>query len=234
MIDFHAHILPGIDDGSRNVYESLAMLEASVEQGVKTIVATPHFYPWKEKLDVFLKQRDIAVKSLINIGFPILLGAEVAYFDGIEYSDAIARLKISDTKLLLVEMPMVTWSPRMIEALHMMEQRLGIKVVLAHVDRYIDLQRRNSYIDYVSEHFLVQINANYFINRHTQRKAIKLIKNDRIDFIGSDCHNMTSRPPNVGDACQIIQKKLGIDGLSTFCDNQMGKLQIIGRKGYAA
>ena len=55
MIDFHSHILPGIDDGSKNTQMSLAMIEEEKKQGVHTIVATPHFYADEDSVERFLK-----------------------------------------------------------------------------------------------------------------------------------------------------------------------------------
>lgn len=64
MIDFHSHILPGIDDGSASVEESLKLLEMLAEQGVKTVVATPHFYPDRTSVSDFLRRRDAAYQRL--------------------------------------------------------------------------------------------------------------------------------------------------------------------------
>jgi protein-tyrosine phosphatase len=220
MIDFHSHILPGMDDGSKNVAESMEMMEASFNQGVEMIVATPHFYPWLEKPEDFLARRADAIKSLPLPLDKIRFGAEVAYYDGIVYSEDIELLKISETDFLLVEMPMTVWTRRMLDSLHAIENRTRLKVVIAHLDRYLRLQKRTANIDYVCDNFFIQVNADYFINRGTQRKALKLINENSVDFIGSDCHNLTSRPPNMGEAYQTIEKKLGIKSVNAFNDKQ--------------
>jgi protein-tyrosine phosphatase len=220
MIDFHSHILPGMDDGSKNVAESMEMMEASFSQGVQMIVATPHFYPWLESPEDFLARRASAIKSLPLPLDKIRVGAEVAYYDGIVYSEDIELLKISETEFLLVEMPMTVWTRRMLDSLHAIENRTRLKVVIAHLDRYLRLQKRTANIDYVCDNFFIQVNADYFINRGTQRKALKLINENSVDFIGSDCHNLTSRPPNMGEAYQTIEKKLGIKSVNAFNDKQ--------------
>lgn len=220
MIDFHSHILPGVDDGSKNLAESQQMMEASFNQGVELIVATPHFYPWLEKPEDFLSRRASAIKALAAPPAKIRVGAEVAYYDGIVYSEDIELLKISDTDFILIEMPMTVWTKRMLDSLHAIENRTKLKVVIAHLDRYLRLQKRTDNIDYVCENFFIQVNADYFINRGSQRKAMKLIKENRVDFIGSDCHNLTTRPPNLGEAYQNIEKKCGIESVNAFNDKQ--------------
>ena len=66
MIDWHSHILPGIDDGSRDVSESLALIEKLSEQGVDTVVATPHFYADDNSVDAFLEKRNKAYEAMLN------------------------------------------------------------------------------------------------------------------------------------------------------------------------
>ena len=106
MIDLHTHVLPGMDDGSKNVDESIRMMEGCFNQGVEILVATPHFYPWQEEPERFLKRRKAAVKALPFPKGKFRVGAEVAYYDEMDHSEAIEELRIEDTNLLLIEMPM--------------------------------------------------------------------------------------------------------------------------------
>lgn len=220
MIDFHTHILPNLDDGSKSIEESHKMIDQSFGQGVELLMATPHFYPWQEGPEDFIRRRTKAVQSLKRSFSNIWVGAEVAYYDGIDNSPAIELLKIENTNFLLIEMPLTRWTQRMFDSLHAIENKMQARVVLAHLERYISLQKRTAHIDYVCDHFLIQINADYFINRGSQGKALRLVKKNKVDFIGSDCHNLTSRPPNLGEAYQIIEKKLGIKSVKAFNDKQ--------------
>ena len=117
MIDFHTHILPGIDDGSRSTDESIQMLRAMPE--VTHVVATPHFYAWENTPERFLRRRTAAWEQLrerLDDTAPdIRLGAEVCYFEGICRSDELHSLCIEGTNMLLLEMPFEKWSSR---ALH--------------------------------------------------------------------------------------------------------------------
>lgn len=89
MIDFHTHILPGIDDGSRDVRTSLEMISEEINQGIEGIVLTPHFYADEDDIPSFLKRRDEAWQELTKkmseqeIEIPLRKGGEIYYFQGI-------------------------------------------------------------------------------------------------------------------------------------------------------
>ena len=70
MIDFHSHILPGVDDGSASVEESLELLRMLASQGVDTVVATPHFIPTERRSGIFLTDGTRRTKSFANAIFP--------------------------------------------------------------------------------------------------------------------------------------------------------------------
>ena len=119
MIDIHTHILPGMDDGSVSLEESLAMAKESARQGVRLLAATPHFYATQEDPNSFLRRREKSLALLESAwqdSFPTLLvGAEVRYFDGISRVEKIAHLTLDHTRILLLEMPFTSWSRRMVE-----------------------------------------------------------------------------------------------------------------------
>ncbi|MGN0963496.1 MAG: CpsB/CapC family capsule biosynthesis tyrosine phosphatase [Clostridia bacterium] len=87
FVDFHIHILPGMDDGAKTVSDSLAMLRLSAQQNIRRLIATPHFYPAAETPDDFLRRRDRAVAELLRADMQedvtLYVGAEVAYYQGI-------------------------------------------------------------------------------------------------------------------------------------------------------
>ena len=96
IIDFHSHVLPGIDDGSHSLEESIAMLRMEAEQGVSHVIATPHFYPRHDTPEDFLRKRreaEILLREEMekHSNLPALsVGAEVYYFPGISNSEAMA------------------------------------------------------------------------------------------------------------------------------------------------
>ena len=92
-----------------------------------------------------------------------------------------------------------------------MSGRGSIKIVLAHIERYLNLQTQNTWNRILECGILMQANASFFTSLSSKRKALTLLREGNIHFIGSDCHNLTSRPPQIGKAFEIIQKKLGED-----------------------
>ena len=221
MIDWHNHVLPAMDDGSRDVAESITMLGMHASQGVSTVVATPHFYANDESVESFLTRRARSYETLQNqlpSDVPaILLGAEVKYYQGISRLADLKKLRIEGSRLLLLEMPMNTWTESMIRELVDMSGKNGIHIVLAHIERYLNLQSRDVWDRLRDSGILMQSNASFFTGFATKRRAMSLLREGHIHFLGSDCHNLTSRPPQIGKAFEVIRKKLGVDyiGLMT-------------------
>lgn len=213
MIDIHSHILPGMDDGSRSVEESVRLLETSARQGVEWIAATPHFYAVENSPGQFLRRRDEAVRRLMEAWQPtfprLALGAEVYYFDGISRTEELDGLKLENTDLLLLEMPFSAWSSRMVAEVLDIQSRRGTQVLLAHIERYIACQKPELLHTLLASGVKIQCNADFFLNWRTKRRALRMLRQGEVHFLGSDCHNMTSRPPRLGEAMQVIDKALG-------------------------
>lgn len=215
-IDFHSHILPGIDDGSASVEQSIAMLRLEAEQGIIHVVATPHFYARHNTLDRFLMKRDRAEVQLREAmtkydGMPeISVGAEVYFFRGISESDLLPQLTIGGKSCILIEMPGPPWKDEMFRELELIWHRWGITPVIAHVDRYISPFRTYGIPQRLTQlPVMVQANAGFFLNKGTQRMALRMLKQDQIHLLGSDCHNLNDRKPNLGEAMQQIEHRLG-------------------------
>ena len=218
MIDFHSHILPQMDDGSRSAEESIALLRESARQGVTTICATPHFYAEENPPQVFLQRRREAAKRLTD-ALPqgevtrfsprIVLGAEVHYFTGISHSEEILCLRLGRTRVLLVEMPFERWNHRMIDEILRLNERQDIQVILAHIERYFSFTKRDTIEGLLGSGILLQSNAEFFLRRPGNRKALQMLDRGEISVLGSDCHRMDTRPPRLGEAAEVIEKKLG-------------------------
>lgn len=216
VIDFHTHILPGIDDGCKIAAEAAEILKYMRLNGVKTVAATPHYYRGKSSIDVFLKQREEAYNKLLaetekqGIEIPeILLGAEVAYFPGISHFEKIEQLCIGNTKYMLLEMPFEKWDSFVIRELEKLIAYWGIVPVIAHVERYPGYKDRIE--ELVKRQIPLQINAESLFKLGTSSFLLKRIRDGSVQIIGSDCHNMYSRPPNMHLAIEKIEKKLGPD-----------------------
>lgn len=212
MIDFHSHFLPAIDDGSDSVDTSLAMLRESWDQGVDLIFATPHFYADMDDPESFLARRNQAFSQLKQAmaedggDFPqIMLGAEILYFPGMSVAEELYEMRMGQSPLLLVEPPMLPWSETMLDEIEQTGKNLRCIPVIAHVDRYARMLRDDTLFDRaLKRHFLIQVNANFFIYPDSSELALQYLEENRIHFIGSDCHDMDRRAPNMGPASVII------------------------------
>lgn len=220
MTDFHSHILPKMDDGSRSVEESLAMLNALSEQGVSRVMATPHFYANDESVADFINRRQNSLESLMSLkpsGTPeILAGAEVRYYEGISRLSELKSLCIDGTRLLLLEMQERKWTEYTLRELADISSGGKVTLVLAHVERYIGFQRPDTFYRLLENGILMQMNASFVNGFFTKRKAIRMLRNNEVHFFGSDCHNMDTRPPDIGSAFKTIQNKLGCDFAEGF------------------
>lgn len=218
VTDFHSHILPGIDDGSKSVEESIAMLKMEAEQGVTHVVATPHFYAHHDNPERFLARRERAERKLREAmekypGLPELsIGAEIYFFSGISDSDILKQLTIDKKGCILLEMPVSPWSDGMFREIADIPAKQGLTPIIAHVDRYISPFRTYRIPERLAQlPVYVQANASFFLHSSTRRMALRMLQANRIHLLGSDCHNMSTRLPNLGEAVQIIEQRLSQD-----------------------
>ncbi len=200
MLDFHTHILPGIDDGSRDVEQSLEMLRAEARMGIREVIATSHYYATQGSPQRYLRRRERAWEALklqLEESMPrVRLGAEVQYFEGICSVEDIGDLRIAGSDLLLLEMPTIKWTQRMLEDILELNDRPGIQVIMAHIDRYQNLIPKDLVEELVQAGVLIQVNTSFFTSWQTSGKAKKMLQRGLIHFVGSDCHNMAHRCPN--------------------------------------
>lgn len=219
-LDLHTHILPGIDDGSRDFQQSIKMLEEEARQGITHVMATPHFYARHTDPDTFLAKRAQAaqVLELATQGredLPkVTLGAEVHYFPGIGESEHLAKLTLGNTRYVLVEMPGAPWTQASFRDLEQIHLQLGLTPVIAHIDRYIRPWHPDGILKRLeSLPVLVQANAEFFLNKTTANMALRMLRRGQIHLLGSDCHNLDDRAPNLGAARTRIAQKLGDEAL---------------------
>lgn len=231
IIDFHSHVLPGIDDGSKNIETSIKMLDICVENGVELMVATPHFYADINRIESFLENREAAYNKLMAARGKkkpdILLGAEVAFFKGIGKAEKIHTLLIEGTDIMLLEMPFTTWDDSVIQEIAYLISNRGFRVMIAHLERFIRLSGNKKYIKKLLElPVIVQINAESLTDLRQRNKLIKLFKKGQAHLLGSDCHGLHRRPPNIWEGRAVIEDKLGIEYI-----NRMDELgaQLLGR-----
>ena len=220
MIDFHSHILPGIDDGSKDTATSIRMIEEEMRQGVTGIALTPHFYADTDDPQQFLARRERAFRELQEtleeeeIKVPrMILGSEVHFYRGMSRSESLRKLCLGESNYILVELPFRRWQQYIVDDVKDIGNNLGLNVIIAHFERYLDQDRKLVKQITEDEDLIIQSNAEFSLEKD-RRKALRYLKDGTIDILGSDCHNTDSRRPNLKDAMDLIGKKLG-DGYVT-------------------
>ncbi len=228
MTDFHTHILPGIDDGAKNVDISLDMIKTELSHGISHIVFTPHFYPDRDLSEYFLKHRQQALELLINtagekgITLPgYTVGAEVKLTRGLSSYDYVKDLQIGNTGYILIELPYGEWINKwVLDEIYAIKARFNLNVILAHAERYIynkiDFDVMKNIISEVS---VVQINTESFMVREGRKWIKKFIKEDCAIVVGSDCHSANHRKPCMKEGLEEIEKKFGKDCANAFLNN---------------
>lgn len=205
MIDMHCHVLPGIDDGAKDLQMSLEMLEIAERDKTDKIIVTPHYY--RGRFENVYKDVLVHVKNL-NSGC-ITKGINVELYPGQEifvdkytldlYKDGIIH-GLNDSKYLLIEFPMDVLPSDALDIIYELKL-LGAKPIIAHPERYLyissDLTGINRFIE---EGCLFQINTSSilgFMGKLVKETAYQLLDNGMCNFIASDAHSTGKRCPNL-------------------------------------
>ena len=212
-IDFHSHILPDVDDGSRSVEESVKILDKMAEDGVDIVVATPHFYCTKTSIHRFLDKRDRAFESLkphLKPEHPkILLGAEVLYNHMLVGKEALSRLAIQGTDYMLLEMKYDKITEEMIEDVEVITNDLDVKVIIAHLERYLAFTSMKLLCSLMELDVIGQMNADSLTHLRTKQNCFKLIKGGYVHILGTDTHRIDRGDASLGEGLEVIEKKFG-------------------------
>ena len=221
-IDFHSHILPEIDDGAKDVRESLALLNILAEAGVDKVILTPHFYRDDENIASFLKRREASYQKLSqaineadgNQQFPeLILGAEVLFSPSLSSDPDFEKLCIGGTDYILLELPFIKFHDNFYRDYIKFLNHCDKKIILAHIERYFkfgnsakDLLRLIEAGDVTCQMNCSSIATAGFFD---MKKLRALIEEGCISAIGTDAHNLTSRPPLYKKAEETIRRKFG-------------------------
>ena len=210
ICDVHCHILPEMDDGCADLAETLRVLQIANEQGVHELIATPHFYSNKERIETFLERRKQSYESLapnIPSSMRVCLGAEVAYFSGISRYENIEQLCLGQSRFLLLELPFAPWDSNVVRELYNLICIRGITPVLAHIERYLPIQPKDMMRKVLALDVLVQMNAENLLRFIPSFQARRLLRSGTVQLLGSDCHNTTDRGFCLGKAVGRLRKQ---------------------------
>lgn len=213
FIDCHCHILPGIDDGAKNLRETQKMLELAYAEGIDTMIATSHFRPnvWpvsnEQYTEAFLEAEKIAKE--IDPAFQLIPGNEIFCEEGFMYSLTAGECQTLPNHYVLVEFPYQVERDVMLRSLEILQSH-NYQPILAHVERYDCLVKNKKQIAHLREQgVLIQVNTDsltgengFWVRCFTRR----LLKAEQIDLLGTDCHNTRNRPPRYRNCADYVRR----------------------------
>lgn len=214
-VDVHSHILPGVDDGSRSMDETVQMLKIAISQGIRCIIATPHYITGATNAPVEqlhqVREQVQAEAEKLDPELRILLGNELFYSESIV--DALKSgqaLTLAQSRYVLVEFSVKEDYRRIYQGISQLLQA-GYAPILAHVERYQCLHRKSSLLEeLVKLGCYLQMNSSSLVGGMFDKQAAfnrKLFAQGYIHLVGSDCHDSKIRVPRMKSAVQTLQKK---------------------------
>ena len=219
IYDIHCHIVPGVDDGATDIEETKKMLQMEYEQGVRTIITTPHFRfrMFETPTEKVKEQFRLVEKAAAEISpdLHVYLGCE--FHANMEMLPMLREQKVmtmAGSRYVLAE-----FSHNSDE--HYIRERLsallsgGYRPIVAHIERY---EATRTSLDFVEELVnrgaYMQINADSITGKDgffTRRYCNKVMKYDLLHFVGSDCHSSTKRISRIGEAYKKVASRFGQD-----------------------
>ena len=225
MVDLHHHLLPGLDDGSPDLETSLAMARMAATDGITQIVCTPHAssrYAFSPEL---IEEKLATLRAaLARESIPVTLASGCDFhlsYDNIK--DAIAhpsKYSLNATDYLLIELPDHGLSTSLEEIFYQL-RLAGLTLILTHPERNPTLQRDHDRLAaWLREGMLVQITTSSILGKmgETARKMSQtLLANRWVHFLATDAHNLTTRPPLMSEARNIVARHYGDSYANRLC-----------------
>ena len=221
MIDFHSHILPNIDDGSRSIEETFNLIKEAKEVGFEGIVLTSHYIEGYYETDV--PDRDVwvnAIKENLNtkgIDIDLYLGNEIYISENM--MDLLINNKastINNTCYVLFEMPLNVEPMNLYNVIYSLQENKLIPV-LAHPERYKFVQKETELIyDLIEKGVLMQANYGSILGQYGESAQMivrKFFENNMIHFLGSDVHRQNTIYKIIPRALEAISEIIGEEKL---------------------
>ncbi|MEM1502835.1 CpsB/CapC family capsule biosynthesis tyrosine phosphatase [Domibacillus sp. 8LH] len=212
MIDIHCHILPGVDDGARDLVQSLEMAEAAQKEGITTIVATPHHQngSYNNEKGAIEQDVDFLNKQLASAGIDVKIaaGQEVRlYGELLEDYHQNKLLTVNHSTHMLVEFPSSS-IPGFAEQLLFDMQLNGITPIIVHPERNAAIaENPDRLYKLIKNGALSQVTAasvNGLFGKKAKTLSSQLIESNLTHFIATDAHNTTSRSFGLAQAYNEI------------------------------
>ena len=218
LYDIHCHILPGVDDGARNMEESLWMLNKEYQEGVRHVILTPHF-----RYDMFEPHMNIVTRQFMQLrraamnigdeGMRLYLGCELhSSMDMVECLKKGRRLTLAGSRYVLVEFSNGDEKNYIEERVRSLLMN-GFIPIIAHVERYKATRNDIGFLTELKDMGAhIQVNADTISGQDgfgAKTFARKVMKHGLLDFVGSDGHRKTERIPEIGKMCRQNGKNNG-------------------------
>lgn len=221
MIDFHSHIIPEIDDGSRSIEETMLLLEEAQKAGFTKIISTSHYledhYEFNESSrKQFLDMLKIGASNL-KLDLELYLGSEIyTSYDIVDLLKEHKASTINGTNYVLIELPMQSELPNLKNVIYELLGN-GYIPIIAHPERYSYVKEDpNLLLEYIELGVLFQANYGSIIGmygKEAQKTVRLLLKHDMIHFLGSDVHRPKTIYSKMPEIKQELQKVLERDKL---------------------
>lgn len=220
ITDIHCHILPGVDDGAKSMEQSMEMVDIAYENGIDTIIATPHHMPEGRNVSPSgIKERVAKLQAYADeqdYDMTILPGNEIYYHSDVaEMLDEKQICTLAGSSCVLVEFSPMDESRYIRNSLAEL-QNMGYDPIVAHVERYMSLLKAP--FEKIQElrdmGILIQVNANSVMGgfgKPTKNIVDKLLKNRLVDFIGTDAHSSGTRSPAIRGCVEYLNSKYPAD-----------------------
>ena len=220
ITDIHCHILPGVDDGAKSMEQSMEMIDIAYENGIDTIIATPHHMPEGRNVSpTGIKERVAKLQAYADekdYDMTILPGNEIYYHSDVaEMLDERQICTLAGSSCVLVEFSPMDESRYIRNSLAEL-QNMGYDPIIAHVERYMSLLKAP--FEKIQElrdmGILIQVNANSVMGgfgKPTKAIVEKLLKNRLVDFIGTDAHSSGTRSPAIRECAEYLSSKYPAD-----------------------
>ncbi|WP_338449646.1 CpsB/CapC family capsule biosynthesis tyrosine phosphatase [Niallia oryzisoli] len=239
MIDIHCHILPGVDDGAKDMDESMDMAKEAVREGIHTIIATPHHKnrQWDNEKTFILKRVAELNQHLSNEGIPltILPGQETRIYGEIleDYLSGGKILPLGETSYLFIEFPS-GHVPRYAETLLYEIQTEGLIPIIVHPERNQEIiENPDLLYKFVKSGTLTQVTAGSlcgYFGKKIKKFSHQLIEANLTHFIASDAHNVHNRTFKMAETMDMVEKSYGVDMVYLFREN--AELLVQGKNVY--
>lgn len=216
FVDMHCHILPGLDDGAKDLEESLKMVRIAAESGIREMIVTPHYKNGRHNASAktILSRIETVKQYAMEHGFLVSLyqGNEIFYYNGLR--DALVQnevLTLNETNRVLIEFSPLEQYIYIRNALEEIVSA-GYVPILAHVERYQCIVKNvENAIELTRLGVELQINASSVIGklgRETQKFIFKLLEKRLVTYVSSDAHDSKKRTPDMTKCYKKLKRKL--------------------------